>query len=245
MVEKPMVLSMGENRALRDAVAKAGVKSVVSFVLRWNPMFESLKSMLARQSIGELFYAEVDYWHGLPPGYHGWEWASKRKTGGSAMLMGGCHAVDALRWFVGEEVAEVSAMANNHNQAFEYEANVVAVLRFRNGIIGKTSVLFDAKMPYTFNVDLIGTDGAIRDNRFWAPKWLAGQSDWTEFPTITPSTADVHHHPFDAQMNHLVDCIRCDRESHCNVADAFQTHELCLAIDQSVAEGGTPVRLPL
>ena len=39
LMEKPMCLSMEENRALLDAVAKAGVRSVVSFVLRWNPLF--------------------------------------------------------------------------------------------------------------------------------------------------------------------------------------------------------------
>ena len=37
LVEKPVALTMDENRALRSAVAEAGVKSVVSFVLRWNP----------------------------------------------------------------------------------------------------------------------------------------------------------------------------------------------------------------
>ncbi len=245
LVEKPMVLSMADNRALRDAVAKAGVKSIVSFVLRWNPMFESLKTLLAQQTIGDVFYAEVDYWHNLGPAYRGWDWASRKDTGGSAMLLGGCHAVDALRWFVQEDAVEVSALANNQRALYEYDANVVAIVKFRNGAIGKTSVLFDAKIPYTFNVDLLGTDGSVRDNRLWVPKLLPGQSQWTTFPTITPDSADVHHHPFDAQINHFVDCIRHDVESHCNVADAYRTHELCLAIDQSVAEGGRLVRLPL
>jgi predicted dehydrogenase len=60
-----------------------------------------------------------------------------------------------------------------------------------------------------------------------------------------PDSADVHHHPFDAQIDHFVDCILEDRESHCNVADAFHTHELCLAIDQSINKGGRVVTLPL
>lgn len=245
LVEKPMVLNMDENRALRDAVAVAGVKSIVSFVLRWNPMFESLRSLLAAGGLGDVFYAEVDYWHGLGPSYRGWPWASRVSTGGSAMLLAGCHAVDALRWFVGSEVVEVSAMANNHRGLYEYPANVVAIVKFRNGVIGKTSVLLDANLPYTFNVDLIGTKGAARDNRLWLPSLLAGQKHWTTFPTITPDSGDVHHHPFDAQINHFVDCILHDRESHCSVADAYHTHELCLAIDQSLAEGGRCVPLPL
>jgi len=117
LMEKPMCLSMEENRALSDAVARAGVKSVVSFVLRWNPLVENLKSLLAGGAIGELFYVEVDYWHGLSDWWTGFEWASKRETGGSTMLTGGCHAVDALRWFAGDEVEEVTAFSNTHMYA--------------------------------------------------------------------------------------------------------------------------------
>lgn len=246
LIEKPMVLSMDENRALRDAVAKAGVRSVVSFVLRWNPLFENLKSLLAAGAIGELFYIEVDYWHGISPTwYQGWEWAHTKKTGGSTMLLGGCHAADALRWFAGQEVAEVTAYSNNKKGHFEYDANVVAVLKFQDGTIGKTSALFDAEMPYALNIDLVGTDGTLRDNRLWSKKVMPGQTGWTEMKTILPDSGDVHHHPFDAEINHLVDCILHDRESHCNIADSYHTHELCLAIDRSIEAGGRPVSLPL
>lgn len=245
MIEKPMVISMHENRALRDAVARAGVKSVVSFVLRWNPLFDNLKSLLAAGTIGPLFYVEVDYWHGIGPWYTGWEWAHTYKTGGSAMLLAGCHAVDAIRWFVRDEVVEVAAFGNNVKGLYEYPANVVAALKFAGGAIGKTSTLLDSDMPYAFNIDLVGTEGTMRDNRLWTKKLLPGQTTWASVPTIMPDSGAVEHHPFDAQMNHLVDCIRTGQESHCNVADAYHTHEVCMAIDQSLAQGGHPVRLPL
>jgi len=245
LIEKPMSLSMEENRGLRDAVAAAGVKSVVSFVLRWNPLFENLKSLLSAEAIGELFYVEVDYWHGLAEWWPGWDWGSTLESGRSTMLTGGCHAVDAIRYFAGREVVEAAAFANNKKGKFEYPANVVAILKFDDGAIGKTSALFDAEMPYSFNIDLAGTEGTMRDNRIWSKKLLPGQTSWTEMQTITPDSGDVDHHPFDAEMNHLVDCIREDRQSHCNIADAYHTHEVCLAIDQSIAQGGAVVKLPL
>ena len=64
-MEKPMVMSIEENRNLRDAVERAGVKSIVSFVLRWIPLFDNIKSLINAGAIGELFYVEADYWHGL------------------------------------------------------------------------------------------------------------------------------------------------------------------------------------
>jgi len=245
LVEKPIALSMEENRALRDAVARAGVKSLAGFVLRWNPAVECIKSLVASGAIGRLFYIEIDYWHGLGPKHHAWDFHSRKKTGGSAMLLGGCHAVDAMRWLTGDEVVEVTAAANNPKGLFEYDANVVAVMKFAGGTIGKTAALLDCEMPYTLNIDLAGTEGAIRDNRLWSKGLFPGQTGWTTIPTILPTTADVSHHPFDAEINHFVECIREGRESHCNIADAYRTHELCLAIDRSIAEGGQPVRLPL
>ena len=192
-----------------------------------------------------MFYAEVDYWHGIGPDRRQFEWFRRKDTAGSTMLLGGCHALDALRWFVGAEVVELSAMSNNRKGLYEYDANVVVAMKFADGTIGKTSTLFDAEMPYAFNIDLAGTEGTMRENRLWAPKSFPGQTGWATVPTILPDSADVHHHPFDGQINHFVECILEDRESHCNVADAYHTHELCLAIDRSIALGGQVVKLPL
>ena len=245
LVEKAMALTMDENRAIRDAIAAAGVKSIVSFVLRWNPLLETLRSLLAQNAIGQMLYVEVDYWHGLGPWYTGWEWAHTVKTGGGANLLAGCHAVDALRWLSGREAVEVAAMSNNKKGQYEYDANVVAIMKLDDGTIAKSSTLLDAEIPYSFNIDLVGTEGALRDNRIWSKRILPGQKDWTAVSTILPDSGDVHHHPFDAQIDHFVECILEDRESHCNVADAYRTHELCIAIDRSLAEGGRVVRLPL
>ncbi len=245
LVEKPMAITMDENRAIREAVENAGVKTIVSFVLRWNPLLETIKSLMSDGAIGELLYVEVDYWHGLGDWYGGWEWAHTVKTGGSTNLLAGCHALDALRWLSGREVVEVSAMSNNKKGLYEYDANVVAIMKLDDGSIAKSSTLFDAEIPYSFNIDLVGTEGTLRDNRIWSKRLLPGMTDWTTMPTVLPTSGDVHHHPFDAQIDHFVDCIRENRESHCNVADAYRTHELCMAIDRSLAEGGRVVSLPL
>jgi predicted dehydrogenase len=245
LVEKPMALTMSENRLLRDTVAEAGVKSVVSFVLRWNPAVQTIRSLIASGAIGDLFYAEVDYWHGIKSTHHAWDLHSRKKTAGGAMLLGGCHAADALRWLTGDEVVEVSAVSVNPGTSFEFDPNVVATVRFRGGSVGKVSALLDCEMPYQFNMDFAGTKGAIRDNRIWSRQLLPGQTGWASVPTILPDSGDVHHHPFDAEINHLVDCILNDRESHCNVADAYLSHELCIAIDRSLEKDGSPVRLSL
>lgn len=244
-VEKPIAMSVDENRRLRDAVARAGVRSQAGFVVRFSPQVQLLKRLIDEGTIGQIFYAELDYWHTIGPRHHAWHLHSRKATGGSAMLLGGCHALDAMRFLVGDEVVEVTAYGNNHRGHFEYDANVVAIFRFRGGAIGKTAALFDARMPYQFNIDLAGSEGTLRDNRVWSPKLLPGQTGWAEVPTIMLDTPDVNHHPFDDEVHYFAECIREGRESHCNIADGYVSHELCFAIDRSVEEGGRPVRLPL
>jgi len=219
------------------AVNESGVKTVVSFVLRWNPEFALIKQMMAEQAIGDIFYAEVDYWHNIGPQYKQYEWNVKKDIAGSAFLSAGCHAVDAIRWFVGSEITEVTAYANQVNREYEYPTNVMGIAKFESGAIGKLSTSFDCQCPYAFNIDLLGSRGTIRDNRVFAKEFFGGATDWVTVPTIRPDSGDVSHHPFDGEISHFVDCILKDEESHVNLADAAKTHAVCYALDRSVAEG--------
>lgn len=242
LIEKAVANDVPSLRAMDAAVKKAGVKTVVSFVLHWNPQFQWIKRMLEENAIGKIFYAEVDYWHNIGPWYGQYHWNIRKDIAGSSTLSAGCHAVDAMRYFVQDEVEEVSAYSNKRNPEYEYDTNIVAAVKFRGGAIGKLSSLFDAQCPYAFNIDLLGDKGTIRDNRIYAKEFLGGATDWVTVPTIRPDSGDVAHHPFDGEIAHFLDCIINNKESHVNLADAVKTHEVCLAMDKS-AETGRPVKI--
>ena len=266
VIEKPIANSPDEMRAMREAVHKAGVRTVVSFVLRWNPLFETIKAMVADDALGDVFYVEADYQHDIASWWTGWDEARKTSTGVSAFLTGGCHAIDSLRWFAarGEfeaaQPVEVFAYSGGFRKGldkeFDYLANKwvdglpleyddleVALVKFSNGAVGKVSVNYGCIMPYTFPVEIFGNKGTVKDNKVWSHKY-PGQNDWVEIPAILPDSADVSHHPFQGQMDHFVECIQSDTESHCNLDDAIVTHEIAFAALQCY-ETGQPVKLPL
>jgi predicted dehydrogenase len=242
LIEKAVANDPKSLGAMLRAVEKAGVRTVVSFVLHWNPEFLWIKRMLDEGAVGEIFYGEVDYWHNIGPQYAQYRWNVKKEVAGSVFLSAGCHAVDALRHFVRDEVTEVTAYANKQNSEYEYDTNVVGIVKFAKGAIGKVSASFDARCPYAFNIDLLGTKGAIRDNRIYAQEFFGGQTDWITVPTIRPDSGDVTHHPFDGELSHFLDCILNERESFVNLADAAKTHAICYALDRSASEG-RPVQL--
>jgi predicted dehydrogenase len=248
LLEKAMATTLEECRAIRDAVATAGVKSVISFVLRWNPLFEIIKTQLADNSIGNVFFGEVDYFHGIGPWYKQYEWNVKKEIGVSSLLSAGCHAVDALRWFMGGKIVEVMQYETYGGaecfKEYEYAPTSCLICKFADGRIGKVASSIECIQPYVFNINLVGTTGTIKNNQLYSKTKFPGQKGWLEVPTILPDSGDVSHHPFTHEVEHLVDCILRDVESHASIADAYLTHEVCFAAEQSAREG-RPVQIPM
>jgi hypothetical protein len=60
-----------------------------------------------------------------------------------------------------------------------------------------------------------------------------------------PGSADVARHPFQGEIDELVDAVLRGRETHISVFDADRTMQACIAADRSAARDGRPVRLPL
>lgn len=246
VVEKPVALNLDDLRKLDRAIRESNVRSIVSFVLRWNPMFELIRSLLDDGAIGDLYHGEVDYLHGITPKLGLYPWVRRREYGGSALLTAGCHAVDALRWFARQEAVEVFSYANTspgNPLDYEYEPNSVTLVRFSGGMTGKVATSIESVAPYTFPVVLMGNGGTIRNNQVFSKRWV-GQTGWAVIPTVLPDSGSVEHHPFVPQMEHFVECIRTGEESHASVADAVKTHEICIAAEVSRIER-RPVSLSL
>jgi UDP-N-acetyl-2-amino-2-deoxyglucuronate dehydrogenase len=242
VIEKPVSLDSESLRQMVEAVAKAEVKTAVSFVLRWNPLFDIIKTTINDGHLGRIFMAEIDYWHNVGPHLVQYDWTIKKKTGGSTMLAGGCHAVDALRYFAGE-VEEVTAYSGQTftETDYEFDPNVIAVMRLNNGGIAKVAATMQCKTPYKFNIRLLGDKGTVVDNKIYMEKFK-GQTDYATIPTIMPDSGDVSHHPFKDEIEDFVRAIKTGTDTRCTLADAANTMEICFAIDKS-AETGKPVKV--
>ncbi len=235
VIEKPVALERKNLWDMAEAIEKYQVRTVVSFVLRWNPMFNMAKSLIEDDALGRIFMAQLDYWHHVGPQYDQYRWSSTKSLGGSSMLSAGCHAVDALRYFAGE-VEEVTAYSCRtwSKSDYEFDPNVVAILRLKNGGIGTVSSSLECKTPYRFNIRLLGEKGTLMNNQLYTHK-LPGQTDYAVIPSILPDSGDVAHHPFTDEINDFVRSIQSGASTRCDFMDAFKTMEVCFAIDESAA----------
>jgi len=241
IIEKPVALTMDDLRRQLQAVRRNNVKTIVSFVLHWNPLLMSIDRVIEGGALGNIFMVEVDYLHRI------WmtpqqKWLGSAEQSGTAILTGGCHAVDALRWFARSEAEEVYAYQVKTENPIEYPGTISVNVKFQDGKIGRTATSFDARMPYRFHIGVYGTEGSIRNDEVFAPKLFPGQNNFLKVPCILPDSADVAHHPFTSEVAHFLDCIVGDKRPFPDLEDAAQTQALCCAADLSAASG-RPVKI--
>jgi predicted dehydrogenase len=267
VLEKPTGLDTGELAAIRDAVRKARVRTIVSFELHYNPYLRFVHWLRASGRLGRIRFARVQYLSRVTETYAGWRWVRTRKSGRSHLLAAGCHAVDALRWCSGLEARSVSALHTRFTRGYQWPTTIVANLELEGGALGHVTSSTDFMLPYTFGVELMGDKATVRDTLI---AWKETPVDLHElraanpFPEVSlaearygsespairiecrmPDSVDVRHHPFQGEIDELVEAVRQGRETHLSVFDAQKTMEVCLAADRSAEAGGKPVRLPL
>lgn len=239
VLEKPLGLDRSGLNRMTEALENYPVRTAVSFVLRWNPTVDTIKTLIADDALGRIFMAQIDYWHYIGPQYAQYRWSKTAALGGSSILSAGCHAVDVLRYLSGE-IMEVKAYGCRTwaDSDYEFDPNALAIFKLRNGAVGKVSSSLECHTSYKFNIHLLGEKGTMINNQLYSRKF-PGQTDFATIPMIAPDSGDVAHHPFGNEIAEFVDSILNHRTTRCDFFDAKRTMEVCFAIDESIATGRT------
>lgn len=274
LLEKPTGLDLRELVRIRDAVRRAGVRTIVSFELHYNPYLRFARWLRAEGWLGALRFARFQYLSRVTDWYSGWKWVRTKHSGRSHLLAAGCHAVDALRWCTGLEATELVAYDTHFTAGYEWPTSIIVNLKLAPGrkgsrtpVLGQIVSSTDFQMPYAFGVEMMGARATLRDDWIlWndEPVDLKALQRACPFGDVTlredktptgapgirivtemPGSADVSHHPFQGEIDELVTCILENRPTHIEVDDAQKTMELCIAADRSAEQGGRRVRLPL
>lgn len=249
IVEKPVATNFADCERVADAIEANGVQAMVCFECRFSAHFRMIRSILDQGLIGDVHYAEVDYFHGIGPWIGQFHWNVKKDVGTSALATAGCHALDALLFFMGDsagrapEVAEVSAYSTKTESEvfapYEYDTSHVSILRFADGRIGKCAAVIDCHQPYYFHVHLVGSHGSILDNRIHSTK-LDGmnKAKWSTLETALIDSGAVADHPYEPQFQAFVDATkRGEPMKWTDFATALTTHRVMFAADSSAATG--------
>ena len=246
VVEKPLSLNFEDAKRMLEAVEKNRVLTSVGFWIRLMSVSKAMKSIIEKGLIGDIYYAECDYFHGIGPWYGQFAWNVKKDMGGSSLLTAGCHSLDIMLYLLGDEVEEVfSYSTKNPNpvyEQYEYDTTSVTLLKFKKkALLGKVASVIDCMQPYVFNMNIVGSDGSINNEKFYSKK-IEGLQDWSTLDVMRVDSGDVAHHSYNEQFIHFAECLNTGREAVNNLKAAFETHRVIFAADKS-AETGKPVSL--
>jgi predicted dehydrogenase len=229
--EKPMATTLEGCRQMVEAVDKSGRHLMVGHGARFRPINRTVKELYETGKLGEACFCESDYIHSLQPFLEGpgHQWWRHLDEGQFAVIGGGCHPLDLMRWIVGEfeEVYAYGMTKVLHD--VDWDDTVIATLKFKSGAVGKCLVSVGAPRPYAMNFSLYGTEGTVENNKFFL-KAFGEVEKFTEMPF--PILGETHSCA--EELEHFLNCLDADKPPMIDVRDGARTVAACLAIVESL-----------
>ncbi|HUP19081.1 MAG TPA: Gfo/Idh/MocA family oxidoreductase [Gemmatimonadota bacterium] len=158
-VEKPLATTLEDARSVEAEARRAGVRAAVGFNRRFHPLCRQARDLLARGTIGRVRTVVTASCEPAAPG-RTTSWRGSRASGGGVLLDLASHHLDLLRWFLDDEVVEVSASLSS-DEAEDDSARLE--LTMEGG--AKVHGAFSFRGGYADFLEFIGEEGSLRVDR--------------------------------------------------------------------------------
>lgn len=259
--EKPLASSHADAMQMLAAVQKAGVRHMTGFNSRLIPEAERGKAIFDSGVLGKIvtvraFLSSIGPRElGCPPYMCDWI-LDPAKAGGGALIDEGVHAIDLMRWFLGD-VSSVFTMLNKAVKTdLAVEDNAITLLSFENGTLGELNTSWSINIDVGFKntLEFYGSRGTmIIELTSRAPKVAlytessAGDPNlggWIE-PQIKPDSSDPHDYTswpthaihFKREITDLIRRLKNDIPFEVTFEDGVKVAAITSAAYASAAKG--------
>ena len=253
IIEKPIALSLADADRIMEAEQRMGVKVSANHQNRFNTAVQQMRSAVRTGRFGKLLYGTTSIrWTRGEDYYKSADWRGTWAQDGGTLMNQCIHAIDLLRWMLGNDVTEVSGVTTNALHPYiEAEDMGFALLRFQNGAVGMIEGSIN-----TFGGDweetltLFGEKGRAKLGGKCVnvvDEWQFADGNDAESKLVEncgenpPNVYGFGHKSLYADM---IEAIRDDRKPYVSSAAGRRALETVLAIYRSAADG-KPVKLPL
>ena len=233
--EKPMAPTLEDCDGMIEACRAAGVKLMIGQKKRFQPAFQILKELCAQH--GQPRWAVVRYACGRVP----MPWFWDEQDGGGPLLENAVHAMDILRYLMGDVERVYAEGGNQFNPQWKPQLDSAAVtLRFRNGAVASVGCGQAYEWSFTGESNYFALPGALVEiwGSFDNPEHLRYilRSAPDEPVSLEQGARDL----FERELAHFAECIRTDQTPLVTGQEARASVAVCLAVKES-ARSGRPV----
>jgi predicted dehydrogenase len=163
LCEKPMAMDAAECGLMISACEAARVKLQIGFMRRYARDFVAAKAALDSGKIGEpVLIKSLTRGPSVP---QPWMYDIAKSNGPLAEV--NSHDIDALRWFAGDDMAEIYAIAGNYRcpearaEFPDFYDTVSMTVRFAKGAQGMIDGAVSVGYGYDARLEVLGTKGVL------------------------------------------------------------------------------------
>lgn len=167
LCEKPMATTKEEAEAMIEASEKSGKTLMIGHNQRFVRSHQKAKELIAEGAIGKVYSFHTTFGHGGPEGWSAegndtWFFKKDQAVIG-AMGDLGVHKADLIRYILGEEFTEVSAIVEtNAKDNISVDDNAVCILKSTSGVIGTLTASWAYKVNENNSTVIYGEKGVLR-----------------------------------------------------------------------------------
>jgi UDP-N-acetyl-2-amino-2-deoxyglucuronate dehydrogenase len=244
VVEKPMALTLDDADAMISACDGAGVRLFVVKQNRFNVPVVKLREALEKGRFGRLVLGTVRVrWCRTQAYYDQDPWRGTWALDGGVLSNQASHHVDLLEWMMGD-VDSVFARSATALVKIEAEDTAVVVLRFRSGALGIIEATTAARpADLEGSISLLGELGSVEIGGFAVNEirvWKFVKPDAQDAKVMSDYSVNppnVYGFGHQAYYEHVIDCIRNDKQQLVDGLEGRKSLELISAIYESIETG--------
>ncbi len=244
LCEKPMAMTAEECSAMIAACDRARVKLQIGFMRRYHRDFVAAKEALDSGAIGDpVLVKSLTRGPSVP---QPWMYDIAKSNGPLAEV--NSHDIDTLRWFAGDDFAEVYAIGGNYRspeartQHPEFYDNVAMTVRFTRGAQGMIDGAQGVGYAYDARTEVVGTKGVLLVGALERSSVVVCGSDSRLVTPAVRSWRDLFADAYREEDRAFVRCVLEDRAPSPSGRDGLEAVKAVNAGNRSIATRA-PVKL--
>jgi predicted dehydrogenase len=231
LCEKPLCLTADEAKAVREAVADAGVTLMCAHNQLYFPTVGRARELIGDGALGRVYELSTfdSFRHRADAAAMGWR-ADRSQVGGGELIDTGYHPTYLLLHLADSEPTEVTAMLSRHRLEYmDGEDSARVLVRFASGVVGEivTSWAYDPA-PGTMRFSVVGDEGSLASDGRSLTYRQRGQDP------VTTHLGDLDG--FAAEVADFVACVREGRRPLNTEEEGIAVLKVILAAYRSAEE---------